>query len=123
LGKHVDTQDLNQRISKLRADGSESALELATQLEQDAEGDAPEKLGVESDAQQPEGRTADGSRLVEGTPVDTPAAPPLPDEPEVAQAPPSAEERLADSRPFPEPGQPRPQPQPSSGPEPDPRPE
>jgi len=42
----VDTQELNSRITKLRADGSEGALELATELERQAEQDAPEKLGV-----------------------------------------------------------------------------
>jgi len=96
----VDTQELNSRITKLRADGSEGALELATELERQAEQDAPEKLGVDPDAQPQGQQLSDGSVRVEGTPVETPEAPPLPEEPQIAEAPPTAEERLADAPPI-----------------------
>lgn len=91
---YVDVEELSQRISKLRANGSEEALQEAARLENEAEQAAPEALGVDPNAKPDEVNVAPGSVRVEGTEVETPEAPELPSEPQVAEPPPTAEERL-----------------------------
>jgi hypothetical protein len=91
---YLDTEELSQKVSKLRAVGSESALEEAARLEREAEKAHPEALGIDPNAKPDDPNVPAGSVHVEGTPVETPVAPELPSEPQVAEQPPTAEERL-----------------------------